>query len=807
MEPISHPAARGFDSKPLTAHLESVAQACKGVIQSLDLDLKLISKDTLSKLAYRIGLMHDLGKASSYFQRKISGDGDGGPLSHHSLVSAVMAAQNIPQDAFPDFAAPLAFKIIQRHHGNLDSFENLMDIEAATVFQTVQIYRDICDQVEKSPGLQVFLKTHGILLNPLDKNVLRVLLEDLVKSVFGQTNLDEDDSVELFLTTNLLYSALVAHDKTDAARLDLSAYDSAVEELNVDPNPYKEARIVKTNDSPINAIRQSFYEQAGSAAGISPDQYLYTLTAPTGIGKTLACMNFVNTLQGRIGKKRRVIYCLPYTSIIDQNYAIYKDIVEFNHHPVETKLHHYIIRHHHLQDYYRLGHEEESYDYWDYMNGLLIVESWASAMIVSTFVQLFHTLVGNRNSMLVKLKNIINSIVILDEVQNIDPQYYLLLRVIFRVLATRFKTYILLCTATRPHLFSPGEFVEISRGEYFSNPLFNRVRMIYEPDPQPLSGRLETICEMSFNNLLLVLNTREAAKTAFAYLQEHLGGDCRVFCLTTDHIPIHRAEILKDVLGCLKNKQRIVLVSTQLLEAGVDISFSMVIRDFAPLDSVVQSAGRCNRHGELGVLGGEFHLCRFQNDNGRLYASMVYDPYLLQQTKKVLPQGKDICSIDFPSLIDQYFDSLKCDAVSGMILRAVRSLNYDINRKEQLPISDFKLIKEEPSTVMLYILHDPATESAFHKYLDMRQALQNKELDGAATDAIRLELIVLQNRLKSCRLNLRGSQIDKHKSDNPHLKKISDYEYYLDNEHVSTAYNKDMGFSKSVNDSYSQWQF
>jgi len=113
MEPISHPAARGFDSKPLTAHLESVAQACKGVIQGLDLDLKMISKATLAKLAYRIGLMHDLGKASSYFQEKISNESGGGPLSHHSLVSAVIAAQNFREDIFPDFAAPLAFKIIQ----------------------------------------------------------------------------------------------------------------------------------------------------------------------------------------------------------------------------------------------------------------------------------------------------------------------------------------------------------------------------------------------------------------------------------------------------------------------------------------------------------------------------------------------------------------------------------------------------------------------------------------------------------------------------------------------------------------------
>jgi CRISPR-associated endonuclease/helicase Cas3 len=805
MEPISHPAARGFDSKPLTAHLESVAQACKGVIQGLDLDLKMISKATLAKLAYRIGLMHDLGKASSYFQEKISNESGGGPLSHHSLVSAVIAAQNFREDIFPDFAAPLAFKIIQRHHGNLDSFENLETLDMATILQTVQIYRDICNQVEKSPKLQAFLKTHDILLNPLDKKVLRDLLEHLAESNFAQPGLE--DSVELFITTNLLYSALVAHDKIDAARLDLSSFEAAVEELSVDPNPYRNAHVVSANDSPINAIRQSFYEQAGSAVGISSEQYLYTLTAPTGIGKTLACMNFVNTLQCRLSKKRRVLYCLPYTSIIDQNFAIYKDIVEFNHNPAENKLHHYIIRHHHLQDYYRLGHEEEEYDYWDYMNGLLIVESWTSAMIVSTFVQLFHTLVGNRNSMLMKLKKIINSIVILDEVQNIDPQYYRLLRVIFKVLATRFKTYILLCTATRPYLFDPGEFVEISREEFFSQPLFNRVRMVYEPDPQPLFARLETICETSFDSLLLVLNTRKAAKSAYTYLQEHLGGDCRVFCLTTDHIPIHRTAILKDVMDCLKNNERIVLVSTQLLEAGVDISFSIVLRDFAPLDSVVQSAGRCNRHGELGILGGEFHLCHFQDDNGRFYASLVYDKYLLQQTKKVLPQGVEIHSIDFPALIDRYFDSLECDAISDMILRAVCSLNYDISRKGQLPIADFKLIKEDYSTITLYILHDLATESTYHEYLAMRKALQSKELDSTDSNAIRLKLIVLQNRLKGCRLNLRKSQIDKHKTDNPHLKNVSDNEYYIDHEHVSTAYSIDTGFTDSVNDCYSQWQF
>lgn len=807
MEPISHPASRGFDSKPLTAHLESVAQACREVIQGLDLELRLVSRETLAKLAYLIGLLHDLGKASSYFQQKISGEGGGGPLSHHSLVSAVVAAQNISHANFPDFAAPLAFKIIQRHHGNLDSFENLDAVESATLLQTVQIYRDICERTKKTPGFKAFLKDHDIQLHALDKAQLRDLLEDLSDNDFSQTSLE--DSVELFLTANLLYSALVAHDKTDAARLDLSAYAAAVEELSVDPNHYRNARVQSAKETPINAIRQRFFEQAGAATGIGADQCLYTLTAPTGIGKTLACMNFVNTLQGRLSKKRRVLYCLPYTSIIDQNYAIYKDMVEFNHHPAEEKLHLYIIRHHHLQNYYGLGHEEESYDFWGYMNSLLIVESWSSAMTVSTFVQLFHTLNGNRNSMLKKLKNIINSIVILDEVQNVDPRYYRLLRVMFKVLATRFKTYILLCTATRPYLFEPGEFVEISRGEYFSQPLFNRVRLTYEPVAQPLSSRLEAICGMPFDDLLLVLNTRKAAKTAYAYLHEHLGGTCKVFCLTTDHIPVHRAAILKDVLDCLEDKQRIVLVSTQLLEAGVDISFSAVIRDFAPLDSVVQSAGRCNRHGELGVLGGEFNLCHFLDDDGKPYASMVYDKYLLQQTEKALPLGVEICSLDFPTLIDQYFDSLECDAISDMILRAVCSLNYDISRKGQLPIADFKLIKDDHSTIALYVLHDEETELIFHEYLSTRQALQIKELDVAATDASRLKLIVLHNRLKGCRLNLKESQIKKHISANPYLLKISgsDYEYYLEHQYVSTAYSHDTGFSDSVNDSYSHWQF
>ena len=816
----SHPEFKGFEGIYLSDHLLNVASSCKRIVEDLNLDLRLISKGSLAELAFRIGLLHDLGKASTYFQKKLSGDDSQGQMANHSLISAIIAYQNIGKmKELPTFTAPLAFKIIQRHHGDLDSFEELDRLKESTLLQTVDIYKDICSNVRSHPLFEKLLADNGVQLNHLSKRELEKLLEDIAEFDFSEQDqaesegVAEENSMELLIIANLLFSILITKDKMHAARLDQSWFEDSIEILDMNPDPYKNAKFKAAKDTPVNRLRTEFYKRCGRNEIISSDRFQYTITAPTGIGKTLSCMNFVSTLQSKLERKRRIIYCLPFTSIIDQNYEVYQDVFQHNNPEYEEESYKYIIRHHHLQDYFKLSKDEPDYDYWDYVNDLLIVESWVSAMIVSTFVQLFHTLIGNRNKTLKKLHNIINSIIILDEVQNVSPDYYYLLRVLFKVLAERFKTYIVLCTATRPFLFestSDGDSdKELSDLTYFQNPVVNRVKMTYEPDKTKLTDYLETIVSMKYDNLLLILNTKAAVKQAYETLSEEYGDKFEIFCLSTSQIPLHRSQIIEEVIQRLKNKEKVILISTQLVEAGVDISFKLVIRDFAPLDSVVQTAGRCNRSGEYGILGGEMRLVRLTDDNEKEYAHWIYDKYLLQQTDAVLGKRPEWCSKDFFELSNQYFGSLQSDALSKMHLAAIANLNYDGgDRKGEIPVSDFKLIVDNYQDTTLFVLVNDEAQHIMAEYLKTKKALKVQVGDNEGRDSLTMDLKRLRNRLANFQISLHHGALSTQKEQNPHLiASLGENEYYVEKEHVDTIYSKDMGFKKEVEHAHEQWQF
>ncbi|HNQ43038.1 MAG TPA: CRISPR-associated endonuclease Cas3'', partial [Candidatus Cloacimonadota bacterium] len=214
---ISHPAFKEYQRKPLTVHLTNVAQGSLSRIQRLSLNTQSISKDSLAKLAFRVGLLHDIGKASSYFQTYIRG-GDRSVYSKHSLISAIILYHNLAWEAaWKDFAI-IGFKAVQRHHGNLSSFGSEGLDQGVLVANTLKIYEDIRLQIERDQDLQSFVDQHNILLPELNKECVMELgytLEDI------QPCNDVENAIERFFIQNLLYSVLIDSDKYDAARINL----------------------------------------------------------------------------------------------------------------------------------------------------------------------------------------------------------------------------------------------------------------------------------------------------------------------------------------------------------------------------------------------------------------------------------------------------------------------------------------------------------------------------------------------------------------------------------------------------------
>ena len=232
----------------------------------------------------------------------------------------------------------------------------------------------------------------------------------------------------------------------------------------------------------------------------------------------------------------------------------------------------------------------------------------------------------------------------------------------------------------------------------------------------------------------------------------------KCYCLTTYLIPKDRRNKIKEIKTALKNKQKIIVISTQLGEAGVDLSFKMVYRDFGPPDSIIQVAGRCNRNGEYGELGGKVVLMRLKNDNDREFNKWIYEAKILNDAKQVL-SSDSYESKDFFSLSMKYYDLFDFNRKSISLLRAIRRLNYDKLIRDEIPVSEFKLIEVG---------------------------------DKNERDDLFLKIEKLKGKLCDYQLSLRASELTEY-SDTLLLEE--DFYSYFPHDKVKIAYNDKTGFN------------
>lgn len=788
---ISHPEGNGFREKPLEVHLSGVKKLALDDFQRLSLDLKVMDPNDFQHILEVTCLLHDLGKASSYFQRYIR-KGRRSPHSNHSLISALIAWQNLRDHPSAGKFAPLAFKAIQRHHGNLSSFFEMDLRDASHIAILSDIYDDIIKQTRVYPDFAQFLCSNGITLSNPGRSGLASMMDELIyfdSSV--EYDLDTSDAVELFLLINLLFSFLTDADKHEAARMDQEDNEELFSVFEL--NPRKLINSIP-GKSPLDDIRTSFNSLIESHPDIMPEQRLYSITAPTGTGKTFACMFFAKRLYEQLGKKRRLIYCLPYTSIIDQNYDEFMKVLLGNENLSPEKANRILIKYHHLSD--PSGHNKDddpAYNYQSYLNEMMFSGSWSSICVVSTFVQLFESLIGARQTMVRKLHNIINSVLVLDEIQSLPAKYFPLMQAMFQVLAERFHTYILTCTATHPFIYAPGSYTELCKQSDFTHPLLNRVRLRIIRQQMTVEEFCAGLNLENVPNALVVMNTKKAAIMCFDILRERYSKTHVVYCLTTLHIPMHRQEVLAQIRKELKQNKPVILISTQLIEAGVDISFCRVYRDLGPMDSIIQVAGRCNRSSELGELGGEMFLHHIVDDRGSL-CERVYDPYLLSRTRDCLVQD-EYCSHDFPALVESYYASLQIDRQAKMLLNAMKELNYDREFRDTIPIRDFRIIEQEYAFNTVFVLYDGHARQAKDDILRLQAVLKDSTvLSEDEVSDCKLALAKANRILRPYQLNLTRSELSEYSTDKQYFDHLYGDVYFIPYEHVDVCYDADTGF-------------
>lgn len=705
-ELLSHP------NRSLESHTNSVVTLALRNFETIPLlYFSFIEKDILKQIIRIVATCHDLGKATSYFQNYITTQDENEKVklkskeSTHALLGAVAAflltkdyiKKSGVYDVINRFLPILAFIVCRRHHGNLKHLFNDLILNE----EDVSLLKKQIQSIDRHK--------FQILLNKINCTLdLEWLLREVERleeiSFEMQDEIDEilskKESLDFYFLVHIVYSLLLDADKTEAVsskkdREKISILRSNYHITHEIVDQYKEKKNWESNQ--INRLRQEAYDEILSTE-IDIDTKIYSINLPTGLGKTLASLSFALKLRDLVTKKKsrtaRIIYTLPFLSIIDQNSKIIEEILKEG---GIKPLNNILLKHHHLVDITQEWKEgEEDFDL-DAANVLL--EGWDSEIIVTTFIQLFETLVSNKNRSVRKFHRITGSIVILDEVQTIPHKYWHLMREVITYMCERFDTYFIFVTATEPLIFKREEVIPlVNSNRYFKE--LNRVTLkpynIEEPITiHDLANLVGDKVVQTSSSFLFIFNTINSAKE-FYYLikKSNMIDPSTVTFLSTHIVPKER---LRRIEAIKKGEIRIA-VTTQLVEAGVDIDFKYVYRDFAPLDAINQSAGRCNRNGEV---NGEIIIVNLW-DEKRSLSSYIYDSMLLDITRQIL-KGKDsINESEFLQLIDHYYHMVSermSKDPSREVLNALYKLDYDGERG----VSSFKLIKEDWEKIDIFI--------------------------------------------------------------------------------------------------------
>lgn len=676
--PPSHFRERDGADVPLDTHLADVAKRIREFVPER---ATTADGSAVADVGQRIAWIHDIGKLTTWFQEHLHADDDdseiGGP-SHHAPLGALVAYYTLDAAGFEDDGPLIGFLAVARHHGQLpdtadyvrkataerdegplrrlfreDTFEQVANIDAneSTVAGALidratggegswgefrewmcdareqKRFRDICSHVLSTP--------------------------DLVFEAPWKLNEEFYDGV---LQT---WSALVLADKTSARHL-TSEVDLPSEKIYASRTPRRTAIDAKVRALQWDAERSGVddrtrllnekREQARREVRSRAEDFaessdsVATLTLPTGLGKTLTGLDAGLTVLDRNPGDGRLVYALPFTSIIDQvateSESVFdvdrvdSDVLTVDHHLSETRVP-------------LPGTPEEVPDDTRADAEAILGESWRSGMVVTTFVQLFESLAGPGNVQSMKLPSLYNSVVVLDEPQALPHRWWALVERLARLLVREYDATVIAMTATQPKLFTGSENTETldlvpDPGRYYEG--LDRVRFELHPsveaaldgEPVPLdydrAGQRLAEVASEDASVLSICNTIDSARELTQSVKRHAepvmvndvydhvlanedgkpaevspktiveravgrwSGDRPLLVhLTTRHRPVDRQRLIDIAIELTEWELPVVFVSTQLVEAGVDVSFDRVFRDFAPLDSIVQAAGRCNR--------------------------------------------------------------------------------------------------------------------------------------------------------------------------------------------------------------------
>lgn len=433
-------------------------------------------------------------------------------------------------------------------------------------------------------------------------------------------------------------------------------------------NPTREIDILRQK------ILNSCIEKASAPRGI------FSLTVPTGGGKTVASMAFALN-HAVANSMKRIIYVIPYTSIIEQNAKVFRDILGQEN-----------VVEHHSSVSYELSENADELEY----RSALATENWDAPVIVTTAVQFFESLYANRSSKCRKLHNIANSVIIFDEAQMIPSNN---LRPCVAAIAELVRAYnatAVLCTATQPAI--DEMLLEYSKKESVVelcpdvDGMFEKFRRTsFEKEGRLTTDELVSRLE-SQQQVLCIVNTRKFVQEVY----EALPSEGR-FHLSTLMCPVHRKQKLDEIRERLKSGKTCRVVSTSLIEAGVDVDFPRVFREMAGLDSILQAAGRCNREGKRSAESSIVTVFESENKVNKLIA---VNRDAAEETVRDWTQPNTTSTIE--RYFKAYRDFLRNDDKSGVITASEKGIS-GCGLPFEWIAKEFKLIDQNTFTVYISV--------------------------------------------------------------------------------------------------------
>ena len=686
----------------LTTHLVNVAEHSYDLMVATDFKYH----DSLyDNVCFLIGLCHDYAKTTSFFQEYVFDNSLRSKNTRHSLFSSIFTyyaidnyfKQNNIQGH--DNLSLLSFMCVLRHHGNLKNYTGLGKY-VEDELKDKYIHNQLKDLKNKIP-LADFYKKYGIDVCYFLDNFNDIVYE-LQKKLY-QSSIDMECYNIDYLLFYLLYSILLNSDKMDASCTE------RITRKNIPANiidDYKKEYF--KNNSSINIIREEAYTEVNNnILGIDLDEdKILSINLPTGIGKTLTGVNAALKLRQRIidesGFIPRIIYSLPFLSIIDQVGNELDKI--FNYSGLIGN--DYLLKHNYLSE---MKYVTSYGDKFDLDNSTMLIEGWDSEFIITTFIQLFNTLLGNKNGFARKFHNITNSIIILDEIQNIPYKYWDTINYILKKLCYEYNCYIIIMTATQPLIFNKEDVTELVYDKKYYFKKFNRVKYNFNLKSKLLHDFkeefLQCILDNPTKNIMCVLNTIDSSRELFKYVKENYVGNASLVYLSSNITPVERLERI----NLIKNSDNCIVITTQLIEAGVDISMDIIYRDFAPLDSIIQTAGRCNRNNDKE--SGEVNIIRL-NDNKRFYYNYIYDSLLINNTLEVIKEYNTIDENVFNNIVpEKYFKSIKSSKNNEeTLITNIINLDFEEINKQ------FKLIKQDQTRIDVFVCINEEAENIIMKY-------------------------------------------------------------------------------------------